>query len=168
MGWRLGDVKGCGLTFVIKLKHAIEEELMESECSAIATQNTNRSVVYIYYPYHPYSKMNLVVTHYPKRRAEWVTVSDPQGNSLKIPIWMLSPSAKELSIVSTPAIGIQAIMALLSLIPDEGGHHEANGIYDRQRRGGFKGSGTRNSRKSREIDGADSTKNQQSTGGRKS
>jgi len=80
------------------------KELLRVDGSPATTlQNTNRSTITVYYRFHAYAGQELEVIHYPVRRCEWVIVRTPRGSSLKIPQWMLQPSASEI-VISPHAI----------------------------------------------------------------
>jgi hypothetical protein len=69
-----------------------------SEDSAIRTHSTlcaEITHVRVFYTLHPLRDSSLQVVRRPKRGDGAVTVVDPTGKRLKIPLWMLSPDAAE-------------------------------------------------------------------------
>src|SRR5438093_3397150 len=84
---------------------------------ATTLQNTNRSTVTVHYRFHPYAGQELEVIHYPVRRCEWIIVRSPRGSSLKIPQWMVQPSASEIVISPNPVLSANALARLVELVP---------------------------------------------------
>lgn len=54
------------------------------------------STVTVHYPFHPLHNQRLEVVAWPRQSRNAVTVRDPDGTSLKIPLWMLEPQASQL------------------------------------------------------------------------
>ena len=88
-----------------------------SEHEATTLQNTNRSTVTVYYRFHAYAGQELEVIHYPVRRCEWVIVRTPRGTSLKIPQWMVQPSASEIVISPHAILSTNCLARLMELVP---------------------------------------------------
>jgi len=84
---------------------------------ATTLQNTNRSTVTVYYRFHAYAGQQLEVIHYPVRRCEWVIVRTPRGTSLKIPQWMVQPSASEIVISPHAILSTNCLARLMELVP---------------------------------------------------
>ena len=59
----------------------------------------------------------LEVIHYPVRRCEWIIVRTPHGSSLKIPQWMVEPSASMIVISPNPIWSANALVRLIELMP---------------------------------------------------
>src|SRR5881296_3385771 len=84
---------------------------------ATTLQNTNRSTITVYYRFHAYAGQELEVIHYPVRRCEWVIVRTPRGTSLKIPQWMVQPSASEIVISPHAILSTNCLARLMALVP---------------------------------------------------
>src|SRR5205809_7910598 len=84
---------------------------------ATTLQNTNRSTVTVYSRFHAYAGQELEVIHYPVRRCEWVIVRTPRGTSLKIPQWMVQPSASEIVISPHAILSTNCLARLMELVP---------------------------------------------------
>ena len=53
------------------------------------------STVTVHYPFHPLHDRRLEVLAWPRQAHNAVTVKHPDGQSLKIPLWMLQPEAAD-------------------------------------------------------------------------
>ena len=93
-----------------------DDTLDGNEYSATTLQNTNRSIVKIHYRFHPYVGQELEVIHQPVRRSEWIIVRSPRGSSLKLPQWMVQPSASEIVISPNPILSANALARLMDLM----------------------------------------------------
>ena len=51
------------------------------------------STVTVYYPFHPLHNRCLEVVAWPRQVTQAITVRHPDGNTLKVPRWMLQPDA---------------------------------------------------------------------------
>ena len=72
--------------------------------------------VRILYPFHPLHGVSLQVVRKPKRGDGAVSIRDPAGKRLKIPVWMLTPDASHMPIVEQPLLSKEALLSLTSLI----------------------------------------------------
>src|SRR5215813_2573394 len=72
--------------------------------------------VRIFYPFHPLHGLNLQVVRKPKRGDGAVSIRDPAGKRLKIPVWMLTPEASHVQIVEQPLLSKEALVSLTCLI----------------------------------------------------
>src|SRR5207302_429390 len=70
-----------------------------------------------HYRFHPYAGQELEVIHYPVRRCEWIIVRTPRGSSVKIPQWMVQPSASEIVISRNPILSANSLARLMELVP---------------------------------------------------
>ena len=88
----------------------------ESECSAIANQNTMPSTVMVHYPFHPLVHQHLKVISWPRHNTGATTVQHPDGNTIKIPVWMLQPDAAQFELQSQIELSSKALMSLVDLL----------------------------------------------------
>jgi len=72
--------------------------------------------VRIFYPFHPLHGLSLEVIRKPKCGDGAVSIKEPNGKRLKIPVWMLTPDASRVQIVEQPYLGREALLGLTSLI----------------------------------------------------
>jgi hypothetical protein len=72
--------------------------------------------VRIFYPFHPLHGLSLQVIRKPKRGDGAVSVKEPGGKRLKIPVWMLTPDVSHVQIVEQPHLSKEALLSLTSLI----------------------------------------------------
>jgi hypothetical protein len=80
------------------------------------TQNTISSTVKVYYPFHPLQGLELVVLRSPRRGEGAVNVRDRKGVSLKIPSWMLHPSAADTLVSQEAEISSHALLCVVALL----------------------------------------------------
>jgi hypothetical protein len=73
------------------------------------------STVTVYYPFHPLVNCSLAVLTWPRHPANTVTVQHPDGNAVKIPLWMLQPEATHLHLSEQIALSASALSALVDL-----------------------------------------------------
>jgi hypothetical protein len=90
------------------------------------TLSADATHVRVFYPFHPLHGYTLRVTRRPKRGDGAVSVVDPAGKRLKIPVWMLSPDAAEIKIKEQAHLSREALVNLVSLIarPTAGEIHD--------------------------------------------
>ena len=86
------------------------------EDSTKGTQNTISSTVKVYYPFHPLRGLELVVLRSPRQGEGAVTVRDPKGVGLKIPSWMLHPSAADTVVSQKAEISTRALLCVADLL----------------------------------------------------
>jgi hypothetical protein len=72
--------------------------------------------VQVFYPFHPLHGYRLQVIRRPKRGDGAVSVLDPVGRRLKIPTWMLSPSAANIKTTEQALLSREALFSLSSLL----------------------------------------------------
>jgi hypothetical protein len=75
--------------------------------------------VQVFYPFHPLYGGTLRILRRPKRGDGAVSVLDPAGRRLKIPVWMLSRDCAETKISQTPHLSKEALLSLASLIASQ-------------------------------------------------
>jgi hypothetical protein len=118
------------------------------EDDAISAQNTlsaETTHVTVFYPFHPLHGATPQVVRRPKRGDGAVSVIDPNGKRLKIPVWMLLPDCVETKIVQQPNLSKDALLSLASLlaVPPDVEHHLRDNlqqtVVDRHK-GGKRGS----------------------------
>ncbi len=86
---------------------------------ASGTHNTlsaDATHVRVFYPFHPLYGCRLQVIRRPKRGDGAVSVLDPVGKRLKIPTWMLSPSAANIETTEQALLSREALFSLSSLL----------------------------------------------------
>ena len=91
-----------------------------SEGSATAAHDTLSAVtthVRVFYPFHPLHGYSLRVTRRPKRGDGAVSVIDPVGKRLKIPVWMTFSDAAEITVSEQAHLSGEALLKLISLVP---------------------------------------------------
>jgi hypothetical protein len=81
--------------------------------NTLSAENTH---VQVYYPFHPLRGAILQVVRRPKRRDGAVSVIDPIGRRLKIPVWMLSPDCAAITATETAHLSKEALLHLTSLL----------------------------------------------------
>src|SRR5580692_8646989 len=78
-----------------------------------SAENTHVQVVY---PFHPLHGASLQIVRRPKRGDGAVSVTDPAGRRLKIPVWMLLPDCAEPKIIERPHLSKESLLSLTSLL----------------------------------------------------
>jgi hypothetical protein len=59
------------------------------------------------------------VTNVPRSKDGAVTVRDPRGTNLKIPMWMVSPEAAEYELSGHAEVDIRALLSLARLLESQ-------------------------------------------------
>jgi hypothetical protein len=80
------------------------------------TLSADATDVKVFYPFHPLHGVTLRVLRRPKRGDGAVSVIDPAGKRLKIPVWMLARDCAEMKITERPHLSREALLSLASLI----------------------------------------------------
>ena len=80
------------------------------------TLSAEATHVQIFYPFHPLHGSTLRVICRPKTGDGAVTVMEPSGSRLKIPVWMLSSACADVEIDAKPHLGKDALLNLTSLL----------------------------------------------------
>jgi hypothetical protein len=70
-----------------------------------------------FYPFHPLHGATLQIVRKPKRGDGAVSIIEPTGRRLKIPVWMLLPECAEIKITERPRLSKEALLSLTSLLP---------------------------------------------------
>lgn len=96
---------------------------------AIIAHNTlsaDATHVEVFYPFHPLHGYRLRVLRRPKRGDGAVSIMDPAGKRLKIPVWMLSPAAANIKTTERALLSTEALLSLTSLLnqPSVTGKHD--------------------------------------------
>src|ERR1700730_9265776 len=96
---------------------------------AIVAHNTlsaDTTHVEVFYPFHPLHGYRLRVLRRPKRGDGAVSIIDPAGKRLKIPVWMLSPAAANIKTTERALLSREALLSLTSLLnqPSVTGKHD--------------------------------------------
>ncbi len=81
-----------------------------------STLSAETKHVQVFYPFHPLHGSTLRVDRRPKQGDGAVSVSDPAGRRLKIPLWMLLPNSAEMKIAQQPLLSKEALLSLTSLL----------------------------------------------------
>ena len=80
------------------------------------TLSAETTHVQVFYPFHPLHGATLQIVRRPKRGDGAVSVIDPTGRRLKIPVWMLLPECAEIRITERPRLSKEAFLSLTSLL----------------------------------------------------
>jgi hypothetical protein len=88
----------------------------DGDIRAHNTLSAENAHVQIYYPFHPLCGSILQVVRRPKRGDGAVSVIDPIGKRLKIPVWMLSPECAAITTTETAHLSKEALLHLTSLL----------------------------------------------------
>ena len=78
---------------------------------AHSTLSAETTHVRVFYPFHPLHNCSLPIIRRPKRGDGAVSVIDPTGRRLKIPLWMLSPDSAEMKIVERAHLSRGALLS---------------------------------------------------------
>jgi hypothetical protein len=108
--------------------------------------SSNPTTVTIYYPFHPLVNHTLEVITWPRKPAHAVTLKHPDGNAVKIPLWMLQPDAAHFHLSEQIELSASALSALVDLLTlhasskvEVHSHpkqtHAATQVHTRERRG---------------------------------
>lgn len=77
--------------------------------NTLSAENTH---VQVYYPFHPLRGAILQVVRRPKRGDGAVSVMDPVGKRIKIPLWMLSPDCAAITITEKAYLSKEALLRI--------------------------------------------------------
>ena len=99
---------------------------MDDATIAHNTLSADAAHVQVFYPFHPLHGYRLRVIRKPKRSDGAVSVLDPVGKRLKIPVWMLSSAAANIVTTEQALLSREALLNLTSLLT----HSTVNGIHD--------------------------------------
>ena len=72
--------------------------------------------VTVHYPFHPLVHQHLKVISWPRNNAGATTVQHPDGNTIKIPLWMLQPQAARFELQSQIELSSKALLSLVDLL----------------------------------------------------
>jgi hypothetical protein len=89
--------------------------------NTLSAENTD---VQVFYPFHPLRGTTLRILRRPRRGDGAVSVVDPVGRRLKIPVWMLSPDCAEIKITQRPHLSKEALLSLTSLVSSPPGSED--------------------------------------------
>jgi hypothetical protein len=78
--------------------------------------SSNPTTVTIYYPFHPLVNHALEVITWPRKPAHAATLKHPDGNAVKIPLWMLQPDAAHFHLSEQIELSASALSALVDLL----------------------------------------------------
>ena len=71
----------------------------------------------VHYPFHPLHNRRLDVVIWPRQPHNAVTVKHPDGQSLKIPLWMLQPDAADFRLREQVELPASILLALVDMLP---------------------------------------------------
>jgi hypothetical protein len=74
------------------------------------------STVMVHYPFHPLVHQHLKVVSWPRNSIGATTVQHPDGNTIKIPVWMLQPEAAQLALQSQIELSSKVLLSLVDLL----------------------------------------------------
>jgi hypothetical protein len=80
------------------------------------TLSTETTEVQVYYPFHPLHGFTVQIQRKPKRGDGAAIVADRAGKRLKIPMWMLSPSSREVRLSERAVLSKEALLSLSSVL----------------------------------------------------
>src|SRR5215469_695771 len=83
------------------------------------TLSADNRAVQVFYSFHPLHGGTFQILRGPKRGDGAVSVMDPAGRRLKIPVWMLLPECAGIRISPRPHLGTEALLSLASLIASQ-------------------------------------------------
>src|SRR5258708_4908126 len=76
------------------------------------TLSTETIEVQVYYPFHPLHGLTVQIQRRPKHGDGAAIVADRAGKRLKIPMWMLSPSSREIRLSERAVLSKEALLSL--------------------------------------------------------
>src|SRR5437764_12666988 len=104
---------------VILLRRAQHSVNGDENTPAHNTLSAESTRVQVFYPFHPLHGAALQILRRPKRGDGAVSVIDPAGRRLKIPVWMLLPECAGIRMSRRPHLGKEALLSLASLIASQ-------------------------------------------------
>ena len=90
---------------------------MDGSIRAHNTLSAEITHIQVFYPFHPLHGATLQIVRKPERRDGAVSLIDPTGRRLKIPVWMLLPECAEIKITERPRLSMEALLSLTLLLP---------------------------------------------------
>ena len=112
--WRSRVSNACGREPTLRMERHNGCEGDGNDIQNTLSAETRR--VCVFYPFHPLHGFSLQVIRKSKRGDGAVSIRDPAGKRLKIPVWMLAPDASHVQIVAQPLLSKDALLSLTSLI----------------------------------------------------
>src|SRR6266436_9558431 len=76
------------------------------------TLSTKTTEGQVYYPFHPLHGLTVQIQRRPKHGDGAAIVADRAGKRLKIPMWMLSPSSREIRLSERAVLSKEALLSL--------------------------------------------------------
>src|ERR1700676_263832 len=92
-------------------------ERVDGGIRAHNTLSPETTHVQVFYPFHPLHGATLQIVRKPKRGDGAVSIIDPKGRRLKIPVWMLLPECAEIKITERPRLSRETLLSLTTLLP---------------------------------------------------
>ena len=84
------------------------------------------SEVTVHYPFHPLVNRTLSVVRWPRRAGQAVTVLDPDGVAMKIPLWMLQAQAAHIETGEQILLPGHVLLELVELFDVHGSRMSAH------------------------------------------
>lgn len=81
-----------------------------------STLSAETTPVQVLYRFHPLYGATVQIVRRPKRGDGAVSVIDPTGRRLKIPVWMLLPDSAKIKIAEQAYLNKEALLSLASLV----------------------------------------------------
>ena len=81
-----------------------------------STLSAETTHVQVLYRFHPLYSSTVQIVRRPKRGDGAVSVIDPTGRRLKIPVWMLLPDSAKIKIAEQAYLNKEALLSLASLV----------------------------------------------------
>ena len=110
----MGAPSGCGPETIHRRRQRSERE--GGGIRAHNTLSPETTHVHVFYPFHPLHDATLQIVRKPKRGDGAVSIIEPTGRRLKIPVWMLLPECAEIKISERPRLSKEALLSLTSLL----------------------------------------------------
>ncbi len=88
----------------------------DSEDRGTFSNTTQCLRVVVHYRFHPLHGLDVKAVAVPRTKDGVVTVEHPPGDRLKIPRWMLSPAAAEMTLSAQASVSLPALLALVELL----------------------------------------------------
>ena len=98
------------------LRRELHNERGDDGIRAHNTLSPETTHVHVFYPFHPLHDATLQIVRKPKRDDGAVSIIEPTGRRLKIPVWMLLPECAEIKITERPRLSREALLSLTLLL----------------------------------------------------
>jgi hypothetical protein len=92
------------------------------------TLSADSTHVQVFYPFHPLHGYSLRISRRPKRGDGAVSVIDPVGKRLKIPVWMLLSDAAAITVAEKACLSRDSLLNLTSLLERHSGSGNSDNL----------------------------------------